>query len=432
VARMAKALMPRLRRAGFPTMLEFPESINAHVACDYIDALKDDPQFWQWVGLISYHWYGRDNPTYMAELSDFARARGLPTAQTEFMGLTIDHLYDDLTIGNTSYWELYGLAGPDYRAALTHVSSRTFRGGDWYWRFRQVSHYVRPGAVRIGCASSEPALRCLAFVQGGATTIVLINTTAPRVARTVTVAGLTPGIYGVSGCVGRKPYEEVGASTVGAEGTLSVAVPADSVMTVYSHGAANLPPTMTQWVSDPDFLEAPASSVRLTCAATDPERETLSYGWSLVSQPQGAHVALAQTGEPSIRADGLDVPGQYVFEARVSDGTHAVARQVLVDVFAGNQPPVVNDVHNRIPVWVRVKDGGTLLRSGAWDIEDDPLRYSWSVLSQPAGAAAALQTPEEAACRVTGMIRPGDYVFRLQVSDPTHTVTVEHTVPVYR
>jgi len=42
-----------------------------------------------------------------------------------------------------------------------------------------------------------------------------------------------------------------------------------------------------------------------------------------------------------------------------------------------------------------------------------------------------LERPEESGCRVSGMTIPGGYVFRLDVSDPTHTVTVYHTVPVY-
>jgi hypothetical protein len=42
-----------------------------------------------------------------------------------------------------------------------------------------------------------------------------------------------------------------------------------------------------------------------------------------------------------------------------------------------------------------------------------------------------LEKPGEQACQVTGLTVPGDYVFRLAVSDPTHTVTVDHTVPVY-
>ena len=115
----------------------------------------------------------------------------------------------------------------------------------------------------------------------------------------------------------------------------------------------------------------------------------------------------------------------------MSDGQHTVGRDVLVRSFEGNQPPVPVDVHNRIPVWVRVKDGGTVLRAGAWDIERDPLSFRWTVVRQPNGAAAQLETPEKPACKVTGMTVPGDYVFRLDVSDPANTVSVEHTVPVY-
>jgi hypothetical protein len=82
-------------------------------------------------------------------------------------------------------------------------------------------------------------------------------------------------------------------------------------------------------------------------------------------------------------------------------------------------------------VWVRVSDGGTRLRGGAWDIEREELSYQWTVVRQPEGAAAHLETPDKVPCKVTGMTVAGDYVFRFAVSDSTHTVSVEHTVPVY-
>lgn len=431
VARMMKALMPRLRREGFSTLVEFPESVNAHVAWRYIEALRDDPDIWKWIGLISYHWYGRDNQSSMVKLRDFARERGLPTAQTEFMNLTIDHLYDDMILGGVSYWEIYGLATPDYKAALSHISSTSFRGGKWYWRFRQVSHYVRPGAVRVEATSSDPALRVLAFDRDGATTVVLINTGTPGSERTVAIAGLRRGNYGTSQCVGTSAYEECGPVQVGADGSLTVTVPANAVFTVYARDRANRPPTVTEWRTRPDFLTAPASSVRLVCSATDPELDEISYAWSVVRQPGGAKVTIARRNERIAQADGLTTPGEYVFRVRVSDRRHEVSRKVLVKVFRGNQAPVPVDVHNRVPVWVTVKDAGTLLRAGAWDIENDPLTYRWSIVAQPPGASAALETPGQPGCKVTGMTVPGDYVFRLAVADGTHTVTVDHTVPVY-
>ncbi len=431
VARCAKALMPRLRRQGFRTMLQYPESINANVAWRYLNAVRDDQEMWKWIGLISYHWYGRDNQTAMARLHDLARQRKVPTAQTEFMNLTIDHLYDDMVVGGVSYWEVYGLVGPDYRAALSHVSSTSFRGGRWYWRFRQVSHYVRPGAVRVACQSDDKALRCLAFLSNDKPTVVLINTSPPHAERNVTLTGLSPGRYGLSRCVGPAPFEELGLRTAGRDGRLTVTVARDSVLTVYPHDGSNRPPVVTEWRARPDFLHVPRATADLLCRATDPEGDSLSYRWSVVRQPEGAKAVLATPRAAATRADGLIAPGEYLFAIEVGDGANTVRREVLMNVFRGNQAPVAMDVHNRIPVWVRVGDGGTLLRAGAWDVENDRVSFAWSVLRQPAGAAAELATPAEPACRVRGMTVAGDYVFRLTISDGTSTVSLNHTVPVY-
>ena len=431
VARMIKALMPRLREAGFSTMVQFPESVNAQVAWRYIEQLQGDAEVWPWVGLISYHWYGRDNQTSMVKLRDFALKHNWPTAQTEFMNLTMDHLYDDMTLGGTSYWEIYGLGTPDYQAALSHISSTSFRAGNCWWQFRQVAHYVRPGAVRVEATSSDAGLRCLAFERDGRVTVVLINTGPTPTDRQVVVTGLLAGSYGVSSAVGRNACQELGLCEVGEGGALPGTVPANCVLTIYPHEGANQPPAVTQWRSKPDFLTLPASSLQLICSATDPELDPLTCSWTVQSAPEGAQVVLAQAGAPTTRADGLALPGDYIFAATVSDGTHEVTREVLVKVFEGNQPPVLTDVHNRIPVWVTVREGGTLLRAAAWDIEGDKVSFRWSVLTQPEGAQVSLETPDDVKCQVRLMTVPGDYVFRVEGSDGAHTVSQDLTVPVY-
>lgn len=431
VARMMKALVPRLREAGLPTAIQFPESVNAHVAMNYLTRLQDDPQIWEWIGLLSYHWYGGNNQEGMRRLAAFALERGLPTAQTEFMGLTVDHLYDDLTIGNVSYWEVYGLATPDYQAAHSHVSSTSFRGGDHYWQFRSVLHYVRPGSVRLGGASTDPALRVLAFSTPTGTVAVLLNTGQGAVARTVAVAGLPAGRYGACEAAGTAPYRELGPRAAAAGQALEVAVPPGGVLTLYPRQGGNLPPVPTTWRTTPEYLTLPANALELSATAVDPDLDTLSYSWSVVAQPPGAQATIADPAQATATARGLSVAGEYRFAVAVSDGAHAVRRELSLQVFGGNQPPVPGDVHNRRPVRVTVRDGGTLLRAVAFDLERDPLQFRWSTVRQPEGAAAVLETPLQPACKVTGMTLPGDYVFRVEVSDPTHTVPLELTVPVY-
>jgi hypothetical protein len=53
-------------------------------------------------------------------------------------------------------------------------------------------------------------------------------------------------------------------------------------------------------------------------------------------------------------------------------------------------------------------------------------------LGHPEGAQVSLAEPNAAVTRVDGLSVPGGYAFRLEVSGPSHTVTVDHTVPVYR
>ena len=85
--------------------------------------------------------------------------------------------------------------------------------------------------------------------------MVLINNTPPQEPRSVTLRNLPPGRYGMCRCVQSGPYEELGVKTVGADGTLAVNLPADSVLTVYPHPGKNLPPTTVDWRAEPSFLK---------------------------------------------------------------------------------------------------------------------------------------------------------------------------------
>lgn len=433
VAEMTKVLGARMAALGLPTKGQFSDGINARVTWNYIQAAKDDPEVWKYVDVLSYHWYGGNNQEWMARIRDFATQKGMDTAQSEFMHLTMDHLYDDLTIGGVSYWSIYGLGGPGPGGQNFHfhLNNTSFSRGKQFWNFRQVMHYVRPGAVRIEAAPDEAAIRALAFVHRGRATVILINNKPPHQARPVTIRGLPPGSYGTCHTVGTNPYRELGLKTVAGTGSLTVDVPANGVLTIYPHPGTNLPPAVTNWQAKPNYLTVPASRTTLSAAAQDPELDDLSYSWAVTSQPQGASAALGDPKSATTPATRLTVAGQYAFTVTVSDGTNEVTREVLLNVYDGNQPPMLIDVHNRIPVLVTLPQDNTILIGGGMDLEGDALTYRWSVASQPEGSDVKLETPDQPKCKAVSITVPGDHVFRFEVSDGTHTVAEELTVPVY-
>lgn len=423
VSPMIKVLGPSLKALGFPTRIQFPECVNANTSWNYIRAVQKDEEMWDFVGLVSYHLYG--NNSERPNIRDFAWRKGLPTGQTEFMGLTIQHLYEDFTEGGVSFWEFYALN--DF---LRLNPSRTwFAHAPAFWEFRQVIRYVRPGAVRIEATSSDPSLRCLAFVKGGATTVVLLNTSPPAQARRVRLRGLPPGTYGLSWSAGGV-YHEEGVRRMGDSGEDVLEVPPGAVATLYPH-RGNLPPVMTDWRAEPPFLTQPAGRITLSASAVDPEGAPLVYRWRVLAQPPGASVALAAPGAPRTTATGLSVAGDYTFAITVSDGAGETTRRVMVTVYPDNQPPEIFDLHNRLPVTVTLPTTSTTLRGAGHDLEGDPLTYRWSILSQPAGAKALLASPDRPSCVASNLTVAGDYVFRFQVSDPTHTVARDLKVTVH-
>src|SRR5262249_12660926 len=147
---------------------------------------------------------------------DYGKARSLTTAQTEMGNPTFDDLFADLTLGGVSYWEVA------YSASLSlapNAGLTAFTPSSTYFRIRQLTHYVRPGAVRLGALSSDPSIRVLAFLQNGKVTTVIENISSS--AQTVNLSALPPGSYGMSQALsGATSFKELGIHTVGADGAL--------------------------------------------------------------------------------------------------------------------------------------------------------------------------------------------------------------------
>lgn len=434
IADVIKALAPRCAERGLITKAQFPECVAPQTSWQYITAVRNDTDLWRNVGRVSYHDYGTEDP-YRSYIRAFGDSIGLPTAQTERDPANIDNLFDDLVKGGVSYWEVAYTGGSTVNGNAGYTSFSPTR---YYYRVRQLLHYVRPGGVRKGAIVSDSLVRVLPFKRNDALTTVVYNTASQT--RTVTVEGIPAGRYGVSiAAPSVIAFQELGIRTIGDDHATTVTVPAGNALTIYPYAGSNLPPTVETWGSTPGVLHAPTSTAQLYITANDPERDSLTYHWSLVSQPAGASAAIANQQSATATASGLTVEGTYVFGVVVGDGAATVSKKVYLIVYTHNQPPtlgftgfrlaspygVVLDAPNPggkpLHTTITLPTSTSILQANISDLENDPITGLWTIVSQPPGGVAVLDTMTYiyASIRtiVTKMTVPGDYVFQVEIHD---------------
>lgn len=432
-----KALGPRFLAHGLSTKTQYAEAVAPQTDWNFITPEQYDSALWPYVGRISYHNYGTADP-YRSYLHSFADSLGITTAQTEMGNPTIDDIFNDLLLGGTSYWEV-GYSGSE---TLVPASGNTgFTPSGTFFRVRQVLHYVRPGATRIGATSSDSNIRVVSFVKNGSVTTVVLNNGPDT---TITVSGLPPGNYGLSQSPsGAKAFVEMGIKTVGANGILSFNSGVPGVAsTLYPYSGKNLPPTITSWGISPGYIVLPTAAASLTVSANDAELDPLTYQWSVYSQPAGANAIIENPTKATTGISGLSIAGDYVFSVNVSDGTNISSKKVYVIVYPTNPPPMLGQAGFRFapPYGLVFTDAGDtthanvelptssgILQVGIGDLANDAFdgRGKWRLISQPAGANAIVDTTiyifVSIRAQVSNMTVPGDYVFQCNVTNPGHS-----------
>jgi len=172
---------------------------------------------------------------------------------------------------------------------------------------------------------------------------------------------------------------------------------------------ANVPPTAN---AGPDQTPAVGSIVTLNgTASSDPEGHSLTYAWSFASRPSGSAATLSDPTAP-MPTFQIDRAGTYDLQLVVNDGVVSSAPD-QVRISTVNSRPTANagpDQTTTVAATVRL-DGRT-----STDPDGDPLTFSWSFVSVPAGSGAILSNPT--AINPTFIIdRFGDYAVQLVVSD---------------
>jgi hypothetical protein len=166
---------------------------------------------------------------------------------------------------------------------------------------------------------------------------------------------------------------------------------------------ANAGPDQTALVGDTVVLNGSDSS--------DPDGDPLTFAWSLISRPPGSAASLS---DPAAVAPSfvLDLPGSYVGELIVNDGTQD-SDPDTVTVTTENSPPVADAGPDHTAF---VGDEVILDGSGSSDVDGDLLTFAWSLTTVPVGSGATLSDSSAVAPSFV-IDLPGTYVAQLIVDD---------------
>ncbi|GAB2910597.1 hypothetical protein GCM10027181_07050 [Rheinheimera gaetbuli] len=154
---------------------------------------------------------------------------------------------------------------------------------------------------------------------------------------------------------------------------------------------------------------APHTAIRLTSQASDPDGDTLSFSWRIVSAPEGSHATLDLSDEqhPMFQADKA---GDYQIQLEVSDAWQQSEPFVLpLQLQAAPQPQLSISAERLITVghWSRLQ--------AVLSVESDDVQFNWTVLSQPQGANGEFQPGNQADAMFKADLS-GDYLLQVAVS----------------
>ena len=144
--------------------------------------------------------------------------------------------------------------------------------------------------------------------------------------------------------------------------------------------------------------------------SSDVDGDPLTFFWTIATLPAGS---VASLSDPTavLPTFTVDLPGEYVVELVVDDG-QAGSLPDFVTITTENSPPVADAGADQA---VALGSLVALDGSGSFDVDGDPLTYSWSLSVVPNGSSATLS--DTTSVNPTFVAdEPGSYVAQLIVS----------------
>jgi hypothetical protein len=190
--------------------------------------------------------------------------------------------------------------------------------------------------------------------------------------------------------------------------TLTVTDPSGAVSTdqiLY----ATAPPVAD---AGPDQSVVSGASIALDGSASSHLTGVLWYGWSLVSTPAGSAAALDDVTNPQPQFVA-DVPGLYVAQLVVFDGTRLSAADTVVVSAGENLVPRIDLGPDRV---VPTSTVVTLDSSAVSDPDPGAVSLRWALVARPAGSSAILTSATGDVTQL-GVDAAGAYVVQLTAID---------------
>ena len=268
-----------------------------------------------------------------------------------------------------------------------------------------IGGYVKVSEVRVTRTVNEYAYRATLTNTGPALAGATATATSSSAATTIVEGALTFGPVGSGGSV-----ESSDTFTFRQDRT----VPFDfsNIHWTIVPVIGNRPPVAN---AGPDqTIGGIGISVTLDgSGSSDPDNDALNYHWTLTAAPPGSTATLSSltTVAPTFVPDRK---GTYQAQLVVDDGTLS-SNPDSVTITIGNTAPVANAGPDQTK---SIGATATLNGAASSDADGDPLTFSWSFQSVPAGSSAVLSNPTAVNPTFT-IDQSGSYIVQLIVNDGT-------------
>ena len=185
--------------------------------------------------------------------------------------------------------------------------------------------------------------------------------------------------------------------------------PSPTTITV---STANLKPNASAGSSDRNEV---LGTIKLDgSTSSDPDRDKLSYAWSLLAKPAKSSASLTTPKDVTTNFTA-DLEGIYVASLVVFDGTlYSDPVTVTIRASASNQAPNANAGDNQTAI-----TGSFVTLDGSKSVDPNPgdtLTYKWAIVTKPSGSVASLDDVASSKPKFKADVS-GVYLFSLVVKD---------------